>query len=154
MRSSSKYVVGTTFLMDCFVNEDPNVQRWYHDISSSNTDIIITSVVLLEFIKNLYYREGYSRKKIRKAIKLLTRMFKSVKIVNLDERTVKDISKKLHSLPKTPELHAGELSFLDLLSDPAMTVVSSDGGVLRSYVNVDRTDPRKNPPELPAGRMP
>lgn len=156
MLSSQKiYVTDTTFWVDYFVSKVPNVRTWGNTMMRSGSQIIITPVILTEFIGRLYFIHHKTPKQIREAIHHLTNIFQNVSFPNFSEQDVKEIVKDMEKLPITPRCHVGELSFLNLIKNPNVITVSSDGGVLQSYVNTERLDPRTDPPTiLQIGQVP
>lgn len=149
MSSSPQYITDTTFWIDYFVGQDPNVKVWLENVLKTNEgDFIITPVVLLEFIRRLYYVSGFTSSQISKAIKLMTNIFRNIHFTILHKQVIKEIAKEMYKLPTTPRLDVGEISFLNLLNKPEVVVVSSDRDVLNAYTIVTRIDPRTKPPTV------
>lgn len=145
--SIKTYVTDTTFWEDYFVSENKNVIKWAKQIISSyDSQIIVTPVVLTEFIRRLYYVHKKDPKKIRLAMKYMTHLFQNMIFPNISIQSVREIVKDLLNLPLEYPCHVGELSFLNIVSVPNTVTVSSDGGVLSAYLFTERLDPRQDPP--------
>lgn len=149
MSSQIQYVLDTTILEDYFFAINPNSKNWLRNIvNSGDGEIIITPVILIELIRRLYYIRHRDAKKVRHSIKILTHVLKQITIPTISVNDVKDISRKISSLPLIPDCHVGELSLLPFIDQPNSIVVSSDNGVLTTYKNTIRIDPRHNPPHV------
>jgi len=147
-----EYITDTTLWEDYFINNNSNVQDWVKEIlGKSEGRFLVSPVVLLEFIRRLYYYHNYSPKKIGLAMKLMTNIFRDISFPAIHKQTIKEIAFHLGKLPREPRLDIGEISFLNLLNRPEIIVVSSDNDVLDVYTFVNRIDPREKPAKfLPA----
>lgn len=129
MSLSPLYVTDTTVWEDYFVNKNSNVREWLKNTISSNEGMfIVTPVVVIELVMRLYYARKISSKGVNLAIKHLTNVLRRVSIPSIDKQIVKEITNKIGLLPLIPECQVGELSFLNLLNQPEVIIVTSDGG--------------------------
>ena len=143
------FVTDTTFWIDYYGLESldepsrKNVATWFETtLNNGEARIVLTTVILCEIIRRLFYIKKMDVKKIKTITRSLRKSFSNVIVADFTNGSLHDIVELLDRLPSNIQCDIGEMSLLSELKLADSVLVSSDKNALYSYKFVGRLNPR------------
>lgn len=142
-----EYAIDATVLIDNFEGK-ANVRSWLHGVIESETTILTTPTIVIEFARYLRFAKNLETSRLKQIVFTLSRTFSGFKITRQDSSDVFSVCQELKRIDTQLNCHTGELTLLPILRNPFVTFVSSDINALRAFINSNRLDPRASPAQF------